>query len=113
MFDILVRITAAISVSQPLVLVVDRNRAMAYNLDGKPVLNVDSPSNISKFPRPVIMSPQGQFVLTVNGTVQLYDPDGILLGTMQTSGCAFVIFIYIHSTTDNLAYHQREFWLWM
>jgi hypothetical protein len=105
-FDILVRITAAISIVQPLVLVVDKNKAVAYDTDNyTPVFNLDSPENVSRFARPAIMLPRGQSILTVNDKVQLYNSNGILLKTMQTSGCACVIFIFIHSATDNLAYH--------
>jgi hypothetical protein len=100
-----VRITAAISGAH--CLVYDENEAAVLNLDGQVLLNVISDGDISKFPRPVAMSPQGLFVLAVNGGIQLYNLDGILLGSARTSGCAFLVSTC--STADN-NFHQPGFW---
>jgi hypothetical protein len=72
--------------------VVEKEQAATYDLDGNAVLKFNSKGDIFKFPRPAIISPQGQLVSAVHNEVQLYDTDGILLENGRTSGCGFVIF---------------------
>lgn len=95
--DMLVSITAAISDSHSQILVVDKDRAATYDLEGESVVELNSSPDVFKFPRPALISPGGQCFLAVHGAVQQYDAGGVLLEDMQTVGCAFFIFVHLKS----------------